>query len=399
MNTQKVRDIIKLYKQHFKFIHQQEIYKWQAIKCFQSNWNLMAENFPQMLEASLALTKNLLDSGLYYPKRMLIKNAETNPEFVRQLFVSFYDEEQDLITRVGNFKESIRQHSRKAFPTLKNDYQDLRAISVYLCLHYPDRYYFFKYELLKKIVQLVDYPYQPSRGNFENLLQYLTLCNIMREEILKDNELLELHKTRLTENEFSDSSFNVLTQDVIFAATRHIEKFKQIKMQESALKRLTKVNQTILPKSDKAILKGSFTNYIENEQENKRIGDLGELLVLQYEQEKLKSLGMSKQPEHKSKSEGDGLGYDILSYNENGKEIFIEVKTTIRNYDTPFFITRNELERSRQESNNFFLYRLYDFDDTNNKANYYIRQGDLSELCINPILYRATVDTFSGAAL
>lgn len=392
MNIQKLRDIIKQYKRHFKYIHQEEIYKWRAVKCFQDNWNIAADNFPEMLEASFALTKNLLDSGLYYPKRMLLKNAETNPEFVRQLFMILYDEEQDLITRITSFKNSIREHSRRTFPTLKNDYQDLRAISVYLCLRYPDRYYFFKYELLKKIVLLVDYPYQPSRGDFENILQYLTLCNILKEEILKDNELLELHKTRLTEKDFFDSSFNILTQDIIYAAARHIDKFKQGGTQESALKRLINVSQPVSPKSEKIILKGSFTNYIENEKENKRIGDLGELLVLQHEQEKLKELGIRKEPEHKSKSEGDGLGYDILSYNEQGKEIFIEVKTTVRNYDAAFFITRNELVRSKQDSDKFFLYRLYDFDDTNNKAKYYKRQGDLSELCVNPVLYRAVVD-------
>ncbi len=392
MNIQKLRDIIKQYKRHFKYIHQEEIYKWRAVKCFQDNWNIAADNFPEMLEASFALTKNLLDSGLYYPKRMLLKNAEANPQFVRQLFMTLYDEEQDLITRITNFKDAIREHSRRTFPTLKNDYQDLRAISVYLCLRYPDRYYFYKYELLKIIVLLVDYPYHPSRGDFENILQYLTLCNILKEEILTDNELLELHKTRLTEKDFFDSSFNILTQDIIYAAARHIDKFKQGGTQESALKRLVNVSQSVSPKSEKVVLKGSFTNYIENEKENKRIGDLGELLVLQHEQEKLKALGITKEPEHKSKSEGDGLGYDILSYDEQGKEIFIEVKTTVRNYDAPFFITRNELVRSHQDSDKFFLYRLYDFDDSNSKAKYYKRHGDLSELCTNPVLYRAMVD-------
>jgi len=392
MNIQKLRDIIKQYKRHFKYIHQEEIYKWRAVKRFQDNWNITADNFPEMLEASFALTKNLLDSGLYYPKRMLLKNAEANPEYVRQLLMTLYDEEQDLITRITNFKNGMREHSRRTFPTLKNDYQDLRAISVYLCLRYPDRYYFYKYELLKKIVLLIDYPYQPTRGDFENILQYLTLCNILKEEILKDNELLELHKTRLTEKDFFDSSFNILTQDIIYAAARHIDKFKQGGTQESALKRLINVSQPVSPKTEKVVLKGSFTNYIENEKENKRIGDLGELLVLQHEQEKLKALGINKEPEHKSKSEGDGLGYDILSYNEQAKEIFIEVKTTVRNYDAPFFITRNELVRSKQDSDKFFLYRLYDFDDTNSKAKYYKRQGDLSELCVNPVLYRAVVD-------
>ncbi|MGP1447952.1 MAG: DUF3883 domain-containing protein [Candidatus Limimorpha sp.] len=122
------------------------------------------------------------------------------------------------------------------------------------------------------------------------------------------------------------------------------------------------------------------------------MGDLGELLVLQHEQEKLKALGIKKTPEHKSKSEGDGIGYDILSYDETGKEIIIEVKTTTCNADAPFFITRNELTRSQQDSDKFFLYRLYEFDDSDNKAKYYKRQGDSTELCSNPILFKAIVN-------
>jgi hypothetical protein len=392
MNIQKVRQLIKLYKKHFLYIHKEEIYKWRAVKCFQENWNIEAIDFYEMLERSFAQTKNLLDSGLYYPKRMLLKNTETNPGYLRQLFIELYDEDNDLVERITNFQEGIKAHSKKTFPTLKNDYQDPRAVLVYLCLRYPDRYYFYKYEMFKNFVSIIDYPYQPKRGDIENILQFLTLCNLLKEEILKDNELLELHKTRLTEREFFDSSFNILTQDIIYAAVRHIDKFEVGGIQDSALKRLIKVDQTVSPKADKVKLQGSFTNYIENERENKRIGDLGELLVFQHEQEKLKSFGLKKEPQHKSKSEGDGLGYDILSYNEKGEEIFIEVKTTVRNYDTPFFITRNELERSKQDNRHFFLYRLYDFDDTNNQAKYYSRQGDLTDLCINPILYRATVD-------
>jgi len=205
------------------------------------------------------------------------------------------------------------------------------------------------------------------------------------------DKLLELHKTRIKEQEYLDSSYHILTQDIIYAAVKYIDKFDKGEQQESALKRLIKVDKTVTVISDKAVLKGSFTNYIENEKEKKRIGDLGELLVLQHEQEKLKSLGINKEPQHKSKAEGDGLGYDILSFDEDGNEIFIEVKTTSNGVGTPFYITRNELERSRQDGKKFFLYRLYEFDDTNNKAKYYKQQGDLTELCVNPILYRAIV--------
>ncbi len=389
MDSNKVREIIKQYKWHFNSIHKEEIYKWRAVKCFQDNWNINSGDFNEMLDRSFNLAKNLLDSGLYYPKRMLLKNAEADPEFVRQLFINLYNEDEDLIERISIFQEKIKSNNKKQFPG-KNDYQDKRAVLVYLCLRYPERYYLFKYEMFKKFVQLVDYPYQPSRGDIENVLQYLTLCNILKEEILKDNELLELHKTRITEREYFDSSFNILTQDIIYAAVRHIDKFEQGGKQDSALKRLLMVDQKISAKSDKVVLKGSFTNYIENEKENKRIGDLGELLVLQYEKDKLKSLGIKKEPEHKSKSEGDGIGYDILSYDEKGGEIYIEVKTTTHNFDAPFFITRNELEKSSLDNEKFFLYRVYDYDDSDNSAKYYKRRGDLTDLCINPVLYRVT---------
>jgi len=246
--------------------------------------------------------------------------------------------------------------------------------------------------MFKGFTQLVDFPYLPKTGDIQNILEYLSLCDIIKAEIVKDNELLELHKTRIREQEYLDSSFNILTQDVIYAAVQHIDKFDQDGKQEPASKRLIKIDRPVLPKSDKVLLKGSFINHIDNEKENKRIGDLGELLVMQYEQEKLKSFGSKRIPEHRSKSEGDGLGYDILSYDENGNKIYIEVKTTTKNVSTPFFVTRNELIRSQQDSKDFFLYRLYEFDDTDNRAKYYKRQGDLTELCINPILFKAVVN-------
>lgn len=391
MNNQKVREIIKSYKRHFNSIHNEEIYKWHAVKCFQDNWNISAENFPEMVHNSFASAKNLLDSGLYYPKRMLHHYTAREPETVRQLFRNLYNENDDFIERTEAFQVGIKSINKKYFPD-KNDYQDKRAVLVYLCLHYPERYFLYKFAMFKAFARLVDYPYQPKPGKIQNILEYLTLCEIVKGEITKDADLLELHKTRLSERVHHDSSYNILTQDVIYAAVRHIDKFERGGRQDSALNRLIKMDKTVTPKSDTVILKGSFINHIENEREQSRIGTLGELLVLQHEQEKLKSLGIDKLAEHKSKSEGDGLGYDIRSFDEKGNEIFIEVKTTLHGSDTPFYITRKELERSKQDSDKFWLYRLYDFDEMNNKAKYFERKGNLIQLCDNPILYKVSVE-------
>mgnify|MGYP001177365015 CR=1 FL=1 len=386
MNIQAVKDIINRYKKNFKHIHNQEIYKWQAVKQFQNSWNIEADNFAEMLESSLGKTKNLLGSGNYFPRRMIIENAEASPNEVRDLFNLLYDEEQDPISRVDEFHSQIRDLNELNFPG-KNSYQDHRAISVYLSLRYPDLYYLYKYNLFKRFAPIINYPYSPKAGALENISHYFSMCELINQEIQKDNELLKLHKNRVGEEEFFDSSFNILTQDVVYAI-RHLDVEEKTTTQSSVEDRLVKTDAPISSNEGQVNLRGSFTNHIERERENKRIGELGELLVIQYEKEKLEKGGIKKEPIHVSKSEGDGLGYDILSFNEDGEEIFIEVKTTVNNFSTPFYITKNELIRSNQDSEKFFLYRVYDFDDQNNTGKFSIRTGSLSDLCNNPILYK-----------
>jgi hypothetical protein len=387
MNTQKIRNIIKLYKQHFDKTHNGEIYKWEAVKCFQNNWNIEAELFPEMLDNALALSKNLLDSGRYFPKRMLHHNAARSPEPLRLLFRTLYNEDQDLLKRITNFQKDLSSTNKNNFKG-KNDYQDHRAIMVYLSLRYPDRYYLYKFGLLRDFAAIVDFPYKPKNGVIENVSQYLNLCDLLREEIIEDAELLQLHRKRLTDKCYNDTSYHLLTQDVIYAAVNYLDGFSQPISTEPVFNRLTEVQKTINPRLDQVQLIGAIINHTERQIENKRIGDLGELLVMEYEQKRLKNLGIRKEPVQKSKKEGDGLGYDILSFDENGEEIFIEVKTTKGKFNLPFYITRNELIRSQKDSKKFVLYRLFDYNVNSNTAEFFKNFGDLSDLCINPIQYR-----------
>jgi hypothetical protein len=397
MNSKKLREIIKDYKKNIGAISKKEIYKWRAVKCFQDNWDINATEFSTMLVKSFACTANLLGSGNYFPRRMLFECAESKPETVRQLFINLYNEEEDLKIRIPEFREGIRTIIKKDFPD-KNDYQDERAIMVYLCLKYPERYYLYKISMFEEFVNRVDYPYLLKRGRenkIPNVLQYLSLCRIVRDEIAKNAELIELHKTRIDERKYYyDSSYHILTQDIIWSAVHSDINFSPNADQDSATKRLIEAKRTFLPKSDKVVLKGSFANHAENEKEKTRIGNLGESLVMQFEIECLKSYGINKAPEQISKTRGDGEGYDILSYDEEGNEKFIEVKTTSKGENTPFYITCNELEKSKLEKDRFFLYRLYEFDEINNRAKYFARKGDLTELCINPILFKAKASDY-----
>jgi len=97
---------------------------------------------------------------------------------------------------------------------------------------------------------------------------------------------------------------------------------------------------------------------------NRALGLAGEEHIYEAEQRKLFDAGrgdLAKRVRWVSQADGDGLGYDIRSYDESGAEKWIEVKTTRGGNTTPFFLTRNENEVAKERPEAFRLYRLYDF--------------------------------------
>lgn len=114
---------------------------------------------------------------------------------------------------------------------------------------------------------------------------------------------------------------------------------------------------------------GRKVDFEEKNKQNKRLGDRGELIVLQSEINKLKTCGkrnLVKAIKHISK-ENDAAGYDILSFDENGNEIYIEVKSTrAKPGDANFYLTANELERAKNDMN-YWVYIVFEANSANPK--------------------------------
>ena len=68
--------------------------------------------------------------------------------------------------------------------------------------------------------------------------------------------------------------------------------------------------------------------------------------------------------------------------------MYIEVKTKLRTEDSSFFISANELEKSKLYAASYYLYRVYEFDMKNVQGKYSVRKGSLEELCLVPQTYR-----------
>lgn len=97
---------------------------------------------------------------------------------------------------------------------------------------------------------------------------------------------------------------------------------------------------------------------------NRQLGRAGEEFVVDAEREHLDRAGrrdLADRVVWVANDIGDGLGYDISSFKEDGSTRLIEVKTTNLGARTPFFITRWEVEVSETEAPVWSLYRVFDF--------------------------------------
>jgi len=97
---------------------------------------------------------------------------------------------------------------------------------------------------------------------------------------------------------------------------------------------------------------------------NRALGRAGEERVLAHERASLLAAGrtdLARSIRWVSHVDGDGAGYDILSFDTDGRDRLIEVKTTNGWERTPFHITRNELSVAGERRNDWRLMRLWNF--------------------------------------
>lgn len=143
---------------------------------------------------------------------------------------------------------------------------------------------------------------------------------------------------------------------------------------------------------------GSHHNY-KKENETKRLhGKIDEQIAFEAEKMRLIDIGLEYLIDDvqlvaqvSEEITFDGLGYDLISFNENKERIFIEVKTSFGNNDKPFFISAKEIELMqsfKKEHDCKYCLIYYVLIDDHNVTIKRIYQSDFSDLKLIPVLYR-----------
>ena len=210
--------LLAKYKIDLPKFWEDEMYKWEAVKHFQDNWNIDAADFGEMFVEATRKHCNLLGSGMYYPQAMIQEFAALDVERTRSMFRNLYDESLDLKMRIQSFKDEAESMRQLRSSEWNNHYQDLHAISVYLTFMYPNRYFIYKYTELKNYVKKVGGNFIVHRSNKPSyLVDVFDYMESIRVTLAKDEELSNIIE-ELSSNDkcFNDKHKNVTTVDFVY---------------------------------------------------------------------------------------------------------------------------------------------------------------------------------------
>ena len=222
----RLKEALVSYKRDFaQKLWPNEKYKWQAVKCFQLNWDVNATDFAEMLKKSLSATANLLASVNNFPARMIQKFAEIVPEEVRAMYIELFDESKDVYERINSFKLKSSILLERYGNGAAQHYQNENSISTYLWLRYPDKYYIFKLSEVKVVASELESDYRFKKGAYaDNIHNFYALYNEICAELQKDDELRNMLAAQVDSTCYSDLEMRTLTIDVGFYISRYYSK-------------------------------------------------------------------------------------------------------------------------------------------------------------------------------
>lgn len=227
INQENLKRFIEDYKELIQSPSYDELYKWEAAKNFSEHWNPNTINVAKMLDNCLTASgSNLWVGAHFYLKLMLLEMAEYDGQKVLAMLNRLFDEKVDIKERVIKFRLEAEEIRKVAFPE-KSSYHGNRAAMLYLGLRYPDKYPLYKYNMARDFAVLVESSEPIGKARkadpFKPVQQYLELCDLVRKELEKDQELFQTHRSLLDpENHYTGKYGALLTQDFIYCTTSYL---------------------------------------------------------------------------------------------------------------------------------------------------------------------------------
>lgn len=251
--------------------------------------------------------------------------------------------------------------------------------------------FFLKYN----IDSIIDYAYTLPEDQ-KDMCKTLIYSAIQYYRDTNDSRIM-LNKARHKEYS-SDKVDDRAKKDKLISKISESEKHNDVPANEVHLDMVSKPEDPIDAKERKDRIRSKDgIDYSEQQKRNQETGDIGEKLVLANEIDKARKWGLSEDLVSQIRRvslESDDYGFDILSFDQNGKEHYIEVKTTKASSNSlSFVLTQNELDHARKYGSAYSIVMV--FDVAQNPRIWDMGNPFVSEPCkvnIKPIKYLVEVN-------
>lgn len=338
------------------------------------SWYAKKENFDTFCE--------LLEDVTYFDKLEMRFYRQRFTEFLAKEFIGYAEDVREVKTKFNALKiqnSNLENRINHHITYSENRLYDARNYS-------PATYTYTRVKTenpvpkpkkkpnrnISKSIKNIIAP-KPTKINKENFKNFVPVISKKTNTIISQvNPKEEI----ISQESLSKTVLENIVSNV-FETIKEVDNNTVLTSNNLLLQDIDKIEKKSIRKRTRTFI-GKKVDYQAQNQRAKDIGYKGELLVLQYEKNILANIlpaYLVNKISHTSALEGDGKGYDIFSYNIEGKPKYIEVKTTTGDLETPFDLTINEIEFMKLHTDNYCLYRVYNYNEETNKGELYVLQG------------------------
>jgi len=223
VKVDKINAYKDLFKNHLEITQNyNELYKYECLQNFVDNWDLGELDLKTTFDKSFSSTISgrLWGGSTNSAKEMMLKYIDMDKEFVRSMFRDLYNEDRDIGMRINRFKFHCDQLLEKLQETEKqwNDhFHTDQEVSLYLAFQFPQTYNLFNYGPFSIMMQRLELRKLPEEYETD---RYFKLCKGLYTMLSKDEELLELHRSKRSDNIYYGEDTMLMVHDYLIICSQ-----------------------------------------------------------------------------------------------------------------------------------------------------------------------------------
>lgn len=208
MNVQKLKAAIQDYTNWLKSSNQiPNLHCWEALYHWQNNWDTENPALAVCYEKSLQSqeSRRLWNREHFFPKEIMFKLIQTQPDFARRAFKALFDEEKEIENRISLFKffcdEMLKEYKSGKKESIENNHyhDNNEMIFLYLAFQFPEQYTLYHYPSFRTCLEKVGSLNPP--GPYD-LTRFVKISRALWKWMQEDEECLPSLEQKLSKTHY-----------------------------------------------------------------------------------------------------------------------------------------------------------------------------------------------------